>query len=98
MKKHTFNEQVSRMKGMMGTVSEDSPEDEPNKKFEYYEDLVKSIRERLTSAMQNQEWSIIEEIINDITDFEMSQEEIEILKLPIPRLDYNYRPYNKKNK
>lgn len=93
MKKHTFNEQVSRIKGMMETVSDDSSE---NKKFDYYEDLVKSIRERLTLAMQNREWSLIEEIVNDIDDFEMSQNEIEILKLPLPQLVY--RPYNRKNK
>lgn len=74
MDNQTLNEQVSRIKGMMKSIiNEDfdgmSDNIEPYSKFESPEQLIKSITDRLITAVQLQEWSLVEEVTTDLISF-----------------------------
>jgi hypothetical protein len=79
MKKQTLNEQVSRINGMMGKIMNESFDDlsykvEHRSKFNSPEQLVKSITDRLMTAVQMQEWSLVEEVAIDALNYVKSMD------------------------
>jgi hypothetical protein len=72
--KNNLNEQVSRIKDMMKRVTTESYDDLSDKvelysKFKSPNELLMSIRDRLSTAVQMQEWSMVEEVAMDVYNF-----------------------------
>jgi hypothetical protein len=77
--KKDLNEEISRIKNMMGRITNESFDDlsykvEHRSKFESSEQLVKSITDRLLTAVQMQEWSLVEEVAMDALNYVKSME------------------------
>lgn len=72
--KKNLNEQVSRIKEMMKKTINENFDDlasniDPRTKFKSAEDVLKSATDRLVTAVQLQEWSLVEEVVSDLISF-----------------------------
>ena len=72
--KKNLNEEVSRIKNMMGRITNESFDDLSHKvdsrsKTKSPEQLIKSMTDRLMTAVQMQEWSLVEEVAMDALNY-----------------------------
>jgi len=72
--KKNLNEEVSRIKNMMGRITNESFDDMSYKvdsrgKTKSPEQLIKSMTDRLMTAVQMQEWSLVEEVAMDALNY-----------------------------
>ena len=72
--KKNLNEEVSRIKNMMGRITNESFDDmsykvDSRSKNKSPEQLMKSITDRLLTAVQMQEWSLVEEVAMDALNY-----------------------------
>jgi hypothetical protein len=72
--KKDLNEQISRIKNMMGRITNESFDDmsykvDSRSKTKSPEQLIKSMTDRLMTAVQMQEWSLVEEVAMDALNY-----------------------------
>jgi hypothetical protein len=72
--KKDLNEEVSRIKNMMGRITNESFDDmsykvDSRSKTKSPEQLIKSMTDRLMTAVQMQEWSLVEEVAMDALNY-----------------------------
>lgn len=77
--KKDLNEEVSRIKNMMGRITNESFDDmsykvDSRSKNKSPEQLIKSITDRLMTAVQMQEWSLVEEVAMDALNYVKSMD------------------------
>jgi len=77
--KKDLNEEVSRIKNMMGRITNESFDDmsykvDSRSKNKSPEQLIKSITDRLLTAVQMQEWSLVEEVAMDALNYVKSMD------------------------
>jgi hypothetical protein len=77
--KKDLNEQVTRIKNMMGRITNESFDDmsykvDSRSKNKSPEQLIKSITDRLLTAVQMQEWSLVEEVAMDALNYVKSMD------------------------
>ena len=77
--KKDLNEEVSRIKNMMGRITNESFDDmsykvDSRSKNKSPEELMKSITDRLLTAVQMQEWSLVEEVAMDALNYVKSMD------------------------
>lgn len=72
--KKDLNEQISRIKNMMGRITNEGFDDmsykvDSRSKTKSPEQLIKSMTDRLMTAVQMQEWSLVEEVAMDALNY-----------------------------
>lgn len=72
--KKDLNEEVSRIKNMMGRITNESFDDmsykvDSRSKTKSPDQLIKSMTDRLMTAVQMQEWSLVEEVAMDALNY-----------------------------
>lgn len=72
--KKDLNEEVSRIKKMMGKITNESFDDlsykvDSRSTTKSPEQLIKSMTDRLITAVQMQEWSLVEEVAMDALNY-----------------------------
>ena len=79
MENKSINEEVSRIIEIMGDNNENSLEKEveimrANRKFKTEMDLLNSLISRLNDSTQKQDWSIVEDVIKDLIEYQEESE------------------------
>lgn len=79
MENKSINEEVSRIIEIMGDNNENSLEKEveimrANRKFQTEMDLLNSLIIRLNDSKQKQDWSIVEDVIKDLIEYQEESE------------------------